>query len=68
MPVMNFDVKKFNEIDSKTLHNIFLLRSEVFIVEQQCADQDIHGKDLKSIHIIGKKKEFSHETGIFSKI
>tara|TARA_Y100000768_G_C23544328_1_gene480737 strand:+ start:130 stop:573 length:444 start_codon:yes stop_codon:yes gene_type:complete len=57
MPVMNFDVKKFNEIDRKTLHNIFLLRSEVFIVEQECAYQDIDGKDLKSIHIIGKKKE-----------
>ena len=54
---MKFDVKKFNEIDRKTLHNIFLLRSEVFIVEQECAYQDIDGKDLKSIHIIGKKKE-----------
>ena len=57
MPVMNFDVKKFKEIDRKTLHNIFLIRSEVFIVEQECAYQDIDGKDLKSIHIIGKKKE-----------
>ena len=54
---MNFDVKKFNEIDRETLHNIFLLRSEVFIVEQECAYQDIDGKDFKSIHIIGKIKE-----------
>ena len=53
---MKFDVKKFNEIDRKTLHNIFLLRSEVFIVEQECAYQDIDGKDFKSIHIIGKQK------------
>ena len=57
MSVVKFDVKKFHEIDSKTLHNIFLLRSEVFIVEQECAYQDIDGKDFKSIHIIGKKKK-----------
>tara|TARA_Y100000592_G_scaffold92837_1_gene155115 strand:- start:558 stop:1010 length:453 start_codon:yes stop_codon:yes gene_type:complete len=57
MSVVKFDVKKFNEIDIKTLHNIFLIRAEVFIVEQQCAYQDIDGKDTNSIHIIGKKKE-----------
>ncbi len=54
---MKFDVKRYNDIDSKTLHNIFLLRSEVFVVEQECAYQDIDGKDFKSIHIIGKQKE-----------
>lgn len=57
MSVVKFDVKKFHEIDAKTLHNIFLLRSEVFIVEQECAYQDIDGNDFKSVHIIGKKKE-----------
>ena len=57
MSVVKFDVKKFNEIDIKTLHNIFLIRAEVFIVEQQCAYQDIDGKDTNSIHIIGKKRE-----------
>ena len=57
MSVVKFDVKKFDEIDIKTLHNIFLIRAEVFIVEQQCAYQDIDGKDTNSIHIIGKKKE-----------
>ena len=57
MSVVKFDVKKFNEIDTETLHNIFLIRTEVFIVEQQCAYQDIDGKDTKSTHIIGKKKE-----------
>jgi len=54
---VNFEAKKFNEIDTKTLHNIFLLRSEVFIVEQECIYQDIDGKDPASIHIIGKKNE-----------
>tara|TARA_Y100001980_G_C14473406_1_gene253142 strand:+ start:36 stop:479 length:444 start_codon:yes stop_codon:yes gene_type:complete len=57
MPVMNFDAKRFDELDSKTLHDIFLLRSEVFVVEQDCVYQDIDGKDVNSIHIIGKKQE-----------
>jgi len=57
MPVMKFDSKSFDEIDNKTLHNIFLLRSEIFVVEQECVYQDIDGKDINSIHIIGKKQE-----------
>ena len=57
MPVMKFDSKRFHELDNNTLHNIFLLRSEVFVVEQECVYQDIDGKDVNSIHIIGKKQE-----------
>ena len=57
MPVMKFGAKRFDELDNKTLHHIFLLRSEVFVVEQECVYQDIDGKDINSIHIIGKKKE-----------
>ena len=53
---MKFDAKRFDELDNKTLHHIFLLRSEVFVVEQECVYQDIDGKDINSIHIIGKKK------------
>ena len=56
MSVVNFEVKKLHEIDTKTMHDIFLVRCEVFIVEQGCVYQDIDGKDHKSIHIIGKKK------------
>ena len=54
---MKFDAKRFDELDNKTLHHIFLLRSEVFVVEQECVYQDIDGKDINSIHIIGKKQE-----------
>ena len=57
MPVMKFDAKRFDELDNKTLHDIFLLRSEVFVVEQECVYQDIDRKDLESIHIIGIKKK-----------
>ena len=54
---MKFDAKRFDELDNKTLHHIFLLRLEVFVVEQECVYQDIDRKDLESIHIIGIKKK-----------
>ena len=57
MPLMKFDAKRFDELDNKTLHDIFLVRSEVFVVEQECVYQDIDRKDLESIHIIGTKKK-----------
>ena len=57
MSIVNFEVKKLHEIDTKTLHDVFMVRSEVFVVEQGCAYQDIDGKDPKGIHIIGKKNE-----------
>ena len=57
MFLMKFDAKRFDELDNKTLHHIFLLRSEVFVVEQECVYQDIDGKDINSIHIIGKKEQ-----------
>ncbi len=57
MSLVKFDVKKFHEIDTNTLHNILLIRAEVFIVEQQCVYQDIDGKDTNSVHIIGKKRD-----------
>ena len=57
MPLMKFDAKRFDELDNRTLHDIFLIRSEVFVVEQECVYQDIDRKDLESIHIIGTKKK-----------
>ena len=52
---MNISVKKFNELTVDELHDILQLRSEVFVVEQDCVYQDIDGKDRKALHIIGKK-------------
>ena len=54
--MISFDEKKFNDLSPKTLHDIFALRSEVFVLEQHCIYQDIDGKDIEAIHIIGKEK------------
>jgi ElaA protein len=52
---MNITVKTFEELNTTELHNILQLRSEVFVVEQHCVYQDLDGKDLKALHIIGEK-------------
>jgi len=48
-----FIEKPFNKLNHQELHDIYALRSEVFVVEQECVYQDIDGKDLNSLHILG---------------
>ena len=48
-----FHHKKYKELTLKEAHDIFAIRSEVFVVEQDCVYQDIDGKDPKALHIIG---------------
>jgi ElaA protein len=50
---MEILVRKFNELSLKELYMILQLRSEVFVVEQNCVYQDIDGKDEKALHILG---------------
>jgi ElaA protein len=50
---MNWRVLEWDQINTDTLHQILSLRSEVFIVEQNCVYQDIDGKDSKATHVLG---------------
>ena len=50
---MKTEAKRFDELNTKELYDILALRAEVFVVEQECAYQDVDGKDQKAIHIIG---------------
>jgi len=52
---MNILIKTFNELSLSELYHILQLRSEVFVVEQDCVYQDIDGKDDKALHIIGEE-------------
>lgn len=47
--------KKFEELTLEELYEILKLRSEVFVVEQNCIYNDIDGKDKTSFHIIIKE-------------
>ena len=47
--------KKFDELTLEELYEILKLRSEVFVVEQNCIYNDIDGKDKTSFHIMIKE-------------
>ena len=47
-------VKKWEELNKEELYEILRLRSEIFIVEQECPYQDIDNKDIFSKHCFGK--------------
>lgn len=46
----NYFIKTFNELTNIELYQILQLRSEVFVVEQNCVFQDIDNKDQQSYH------------------
>lgn len=50
-------IKKFDELSIKELYAILQLRSEVFVVEQDCVYQDLDDKDQKAHHVIGFKMD-----------
>lgn len=50
---MKIEIKKFADIKSPELYKILQLRAAVFVVEQDCAYQDLDGKDQKALHVIG---------------
>lgn len=54
---MDFVVKSFQELTTDELYKILHLRSEVFVVEQDCVYQDIDFKDQKALHVLGIKKD-----------
>ena len=43
----------FSELTLSEMHGMFALRSEVFVLEQACAYQDIDGADPVAFHLIG---------------
>jgi ElaA protein len=54
---MIFITKSFSELTTIELYQILQLRSEVFVVEQDCVYQDVDGKDQKAIHVFGVKND-----------
>jgi ElaA protein len=50
-------IKIFKELTTQELYSILQLRSEVFVVEQNCVYQDIDGNDKKALHVLGFKNE-----------
>ncbi|MDD7885975.1 GNAT family N-acetyltransferase [Flavivirga sp. 57AJ16] len=64
--MLKVQVKTFEELTKQELYHLLQLRSEVFVVEQDCVYQDIDGKDQKALHVLGfKKAELVAYTRIF---
>ena len=60
-------VKKFNELSIDELYQFLRLRSEVFVVEQDCVYQDLDNKDQKSLHLfISNNNEIIGYTRLFN--
>mgnify|MGYP002795140183 CR=1 FL=1 len=52
---MKIVAKIFSKLKLQELYDLLQLRSEVFVVEQNCVYQDIDGKDILALHILGFK-------------
>ena len=48
--MISWSIKSFDELNKNELYDLLKLRSEVFIVEQNCVYQDIDDKDIKGTH------------------
>ena len=54
--MLEIKTKLFSELTTQELYELLQLRSEVFVVEQDCIYQDIDGKDKIAIHVLGFKE------------
>jgi len=66
MKSYNFKLLPFSQIDTETLYEILQLRSEIFVVEQKCAYQDIDGQDQEALHLILRDKK--HNLAAYARI
>ncbi|MBO3096780.1 GNAT family N-acetyltransferase [Gelidibacter pelagius] len=55
--MLNIFTKTFKELSIDELYAILQLRSEVFVVEQDCVYQDIDYKDQNALHVMGYKND-----------
>jgi ElaA protein len=62
---LEWKIKRFNELSTIELYKLLELRSEVFVVEQNCVYQDIDGKDQKALHLIG---EYNSKTVAYARL
>src|SRR5690606_17501691 len=55
--MLHIITKTFQQLTTDELYAILQLRSEVFVLEQNCAYQDVDGRDQKALHVLGFKNE-----------
>jgi ElaA protein len=54
---LTWQFKTFNELSSEEMYALLKLRSEVFVVEQNCVFLDMDDKDQDCFHLLGYKND-----------
>lgn len=55
--MMPIEIYKFDELSPALLYEILRLRTEIFVVEQDCVYQDMDGLDAMSTHLLLRSEE-----------
>lgn len=50
---LKWKIKQFESLSANELYDILRLRSEIFVVEQNCVYLDLDGKDKQGLHLFG---------------
>jgi ElaA protein len=65
--MIEWSYKKFDSLDLTELYDVLKLRASVFVVEQDCAYQDLDKKDDQATHVMGYfKKELIAYSRVFA--
>jgi ElaA protein len=51
---LEWKIKPFEALTVDELYDLLKVRSEIFVVEQNCVYLDLDGKDKKALHLIGE--------------
>ena len=51
---IHWKIKTFEALSVNELYDILKLRSEIFVVEQNCVYLDLDGKDKLALHLLGE--------------
>lgn len=67
MPILTWTFKHFRDLSANELYELLQLRSDVFVIEQQCIYRDLDDKDQKCDHLLGRIEE-TGELAAYSRI
>lgn len=58
----------FAQLSATALYEVLQLRSEIFVVEQACAFQDVDGADAQALHLLGTHSAATPELVAYARL
>ena len=55
--MIKWQLKNFESLTNTELYNILKLRSQIFVIEQNCIFQDLDDKDQKAFHLFTQNND-----------